>query len=80
MKKIDKKLNSLIPGGAHTYSRGYDQFSYNTPGILKKGEGCYVYDNSNNKYLDYGMGLRAVILGYADKLVNRAAINQISNL
>ena len=38
MKKIDKKLNSLIPGGAHTYSRGYDQFSYNTPGILKKGE------------------------------------------
>ena len=47
--------------------------------ILKKGEGCYVYDNSNNKYLDYGMGLRAVILGYADKLVNRAAINQISN-
>ena len=79
MKKIDKKLNQLIPGGAHTYSRGYDQFSYNSPGILKKGKGCYVYDNNNNKYLDYGMGLRAVILGYADPKVNKAAIDQILN-
>lgn len=79
MRKIDKKLNSLIPGGAHTYSRGFDQFSYNTPGILKRGKGCYVYDNLNNKYLDYGMGLRAVILGYADRQVNKAAIKQISN-
>ena len=36
MRKIDKKLNSLIPGGAHTYSRGFDQFSHNAPQILKK--------------------------------------------
>tara|TARA_B100000959_G_C14932137_1_gene604147 strand:+ start:78 stop:1370 length:1293 start_codon:yes stop_codon:yes gene_type:complete len=79
MKKIDKKLNSLIPGGAHTYSRGYDQFSHNTPGILKRGKGCYVYDNLNNKYLDYGMGLRSIILGYADSKVNKAAIQQIYN-
>ena len=79
MKKIDKILNKVIPGGAHTYSRGYDQFSYNTPGILKKGKGCYVYDNSNRKYLDYGMGLRAIILGYANKDVNNAAIKQINN-
>ena len=31
MRKIDKKLNSLIPGGAHTYSRGFDQFPDNSP-------------------------------------------------
>ena len=55
MRRIDKILNSLIPGGAHTYSRGFDQFSYNAPGILKKGKGCYVFDNSNKKYLDYGI-------------------------
>jgi glutamate-1-semialdehyde 2,1-aminomutase len=78
MKKIDKKLNQLIPGGAHTYSRGYDQFSYNTPGILKKAKGAYVYDNKNNKYLDYGMGLRSIILGYSDRLVNKEAIKQIN--
>ena len=79
MKKIDKKLNDLIPGGSHTYSRGFDQFSYNTPGILNKGKGCYVYDNFNRKFLDYGMGLRSIILGYSDKNVNKSAIKQINN-
>ena len=79
MKKLDKILNNVIVGGAHTYSRGYDQFSYNTPSILKKGRGCYVFDNKGNKYLDYGMGLRSVIIGYAAKLVNESAIKQIEN-
>ena len=67
MRKIDKKLNSLIPGGAHTYSRGFDQFPDNSPQILKSGKGVYVFDEKNNKYIDYGMGLRSVILGYANK-------------
>lgn len=79
MKKLDKILNNLIPGGAHTYSRGYDQFSYNTPSILKKGRGCYVFDNKGNKYLDYGMGLRSVIIGYADSSVNKKVIQQVNN-
>ena len=79
MKKLDKILNNVIVGGAHTYSRGYDQFSYNTPSILQKGKGCYVFDNKGKKYLDYGMGLRSVIIGYAAKLVNESAIKQIEN-
>jgi glutamate-1-semialdehyde 2,1-aminomutase len=79
MKKLDKILNNLIPGGAHTYSRGYDQFSYNTPSILKRGKGCYVFDNKGNKYLDYGMGLRSVIIGYADSSVNKKVIQQVNN-
>jgi glutamate-1-semialdehyde 2,1-aminomutase len=78
MKKLDKILNDVIPGGAHTYSRGYDQFSHNTPSILQRGKGCYVFDNKGNKYLDYGMGLRSVILGYADEHVNKNAIKQIN--
>ena len=28
-QKITKELLSLIPGGSHTYSRGYDQFPSN---------------------------------------------------
>ena len=79
MRKIDKKLNSLIPGGAHTYSRGFDQFPDNSPQILKSGKGVYVFDEKNNKYIDYGMGLRSVILGYANKEVNKAAIKAIQN-
>jgi len=76
-KKITKKLNHLIPGGAHTYSKAADQFTNNVPCILKKGAGAYVFDIKNNKILDYGMGLRSVNIGYAEKFINEAAISAI---
>ena len=78
-KKYTSKLLKYIPGGAHTYSRGADQFSLNAPQILKKGKGAYVFDENNKKYLDYGMGLRSIILGYSNQDVNKAAYQQIEN-
>lgn len=74
-----ERLLNAIPAGAHTYSRGFDQFPANAPQILKKGKGAYVYDENNNKYLDYGMALRAVNIGYAEDEINAAAIEQINN-
>ncbi|SFN30084.1 glutamate-1-semialdehyde 2,1-aminomutase [Formivibrio citricus] len=71
------RLNRVIPGGAHTYSRGFDQFPANAPQILERGEGAYVWAPDGKKYLDYGMALRAVTLGYAHPLVNAAAIREI---
>ena len=41
-KKITKELLNLIPGGSHTYSRGFDQFPNNAPEILKKERGLYI--------------------------------------
>lgn len=72
-----ERLNRAIPGGAHTYSRGADQFPANAPQILARGQGAYVWDADDKRYLDYGMALRAVTLGYADPRVNAAAIRQI---
>jgi len=72
------RLLKAIPGGAHTYSRGYDQYPENAPQILKRGKGAYVYDNSGNEFLDYGMALRAVNLGYANEEINQAAIQQLN--
>lgn len=71
------RLLRVIPGGAHTYSRGFDQFPSNAPPILDRGKGAYVYDPEGRKYLDYGMALRSVILGYANKYVNRKVIEAI---
>lgn len=77
MASFSERLNKVIPGGAHTYSRGDDQFPSNAPQILAKGKGAYVWDDKGNKFLDYGMALRAVTLGYANDEVNQAAIEQI---
>ncbi|HEX2617626.1 MAG TPA: glutamate-1-semialdehyde 2,1-aminomutase [Flavobacteriales bacterium] len=71
------RLHNAIPGGAHTYSRGDDQYPSNAPPILARGKGAYVWDADGNRFLDYGMGLRAVTLGYADAEVNAAAIAEI---
>jgi len=72
-----KRLLRAIPGGAHTYSRGYDQYPANAPEILERGKGAYVFDPSGKRYLDYGMALRAVIVGYAEEEIDDAAIRQI---
>lgn len=73
------RLHRAIPGGAHTYSRGDDQFPSIAPPVLSRGKGAYVWDTHGNRYLDYGMALRAVTIGYADPRVNAAAIRQIDN-
>lgn len=72
-----KRLHEVIPGGAHTYSRGDDQFPNNAPSILERGEGAYVYDPKGKKYLDYGMGLRSVNLGYGNREVADASYHEI---
>lgn len=33
-----ERLHKVIPGGAHTYSRGDDQFPANAPQILERGK------------------------------------------
>lgn len=76
-KDYQDRLLKAIPGGSHTYSRGYDQYPENAPEILKRGKGAYVFDAQENKFLDYGMALRAVNLGYANEEVNQAALQQM---
>ena len=77
--KYTKLLQKYIPGGAHTYSRGFDQFSKNAPEIFLKGKGAYLYDLNKQKFLDYGMGLRSVSIGYSEERINKAAKKQIDN-
>jgi glutamate-1-semialdehyde 2,1-aminomutase len=72
-----ERLNRTIPGGAHTYSRGFDQFPSNAPQILERGKGAQVWDTEGVRYLDYGMALRSVTLGYAHPEVNAAVICEI---
>ena len=77
MSNYKKRLHDVIPGGAHTYSRGDDQFPSNAPSILRSGDGAYVFDAFGTKYLDYGMGLRSVNIGYGNREIADAAFNEI---
>jgi glutamate-1-semialdehyde aminotransferase len=59
------KIHRLIPGGAHTYSKGDDQFPLLSPAAISHGKGAYIWDIDDNKYLDCSMGLTSVSLGHA---------------
>jgi len=62
--EMQGRLHDLVPGGAHTYARGPDQYpEFMTP-ILTHGAGAHVWDVDGNEYVEYGMGLRSVTLGH----------------
>ncbi|SDP37962.1 glutamate-1-semialdehyde 2,1-aminomutase [Phyllobacterium sp. OV277] len=67
----------LIPGGAHTYAKGDDQYPVLSPGFIARGHGSHVWDIDGNEYIEYGMGNRAVGLGHAYPPVLEAAMRQL---
>jgi len=62
---MSERAHRAIPGGAHTYSKGDDQFPSNAPRFIVCGEGAHVWDPDGREFIDWGMGLRSVILGHA---------------
>jgi glutamate-1-semialdehyde 2,1-aminomutase len=62
--EAQQRLHELVPGGAHTYARGADQYPDGMAPVLVRGEGAHVLDLDDNWYVEYGMGLRAVTLGH----------------
>ncbi|HEY7647314.1 MAG TPA: glutamate-1-semialdehyde 2,1-aminomutase [Hyphomicrobiales bacterium] len=76
---LQKRAHRLIPGGAHTYAKGDDQYPILAPGFIVRGNGCHVWDADGNEYIEYGMGNRAVGLGHAFPRVVEAAREEMAN-
>lgn len=68
-----RRAHAVIPGGAHTYARGDDQMPEPMPVVIERGDGCRVWDVDGNRYIEYGIGLRAVTMGHAEPRVTAAA-------
>jgi glutamate-1-semialdehyde 2,1-aminomutase len=62
---MQQRLHELVPGGAHTYARGSDQYPEGMAPVIARGDGAHVQDVDGNWYVEYGMGLRSVTLGHA---------------
>ena len=71
--RLQQRSHRLIPGGAHTYAKGDDQYPVLAPGFIERGIGCHVWDVDGNEYIEYGMGNCAVALGHAYPRWSRAA-------
>jgi glutamate-1-semialdehyde 2,1-aminomutase len=78
-KALQQRSHKIIPGGAHTYAKGDDQYPEEAPAFIVRGKGCHVWDVDGNEFIEYGMGLRAVTLGHAFPSVVEAASRELEN-
>ncbi len=75
--ELSVRAHEIIPGGAHTYAKGDDQFPVQAPGFIVRGKGCHAWDIDGNEFIEYGMGLRAVTLGHAFEPVVQAVAAEL---
>jgi len=73
-RRLRERAHRIIPGGAHTYAKGDDQYPVEAPGFIARGSGARVWDVDGNEFIEYGAGLRAVTLGHAFAPVVEAAL------
>ena len=71
-KLYSARVHDLIPGGAHTYSKGDDQFPSLAPAAIARGQGARVWDLDGNEFIDCSMGLTSVCIGHGYEPVARA--------
>jgi glutamate-1-semialdehyde 2,1-aminomutase len=67
------RYRQMVPGAAHTYAKGHDQYPEGMAPFVVRGSGAHVWDVDGNEYVEYGSGLRAVSLGHAEPRVVAAA-------
>lgn len=63
-RTAQERLHRMVPGGAHTYARGSDQYPEGMAPVLVRGRGAQVEDVDGNTFVEYGIGLRSVTLGH----------------
>lgn len=72
-----RKIHDLIPGGAHTYSKGDDQFPQQSPVAITHGKGSHVWDVDGNEYIECLGGLGSISLGHAYEPVIQRVIQEL---
>ena len=70
---FNERASRVIPGGAHTYSKGRDQFPANAPPAFVSGKGARVRDLDGREFVDWGMGINNVLIGHAEDAIDDAA-------
>ncbi|MFF8840201.1 glutamate-1-semialdehyde 2,1-aminomutase [Streptomyces sp. NPDC015130] len=76
-REANERLHALIPGGAHTYAKGDDQYPEDLAPVISHGRGAHVWDVDGNRYVEYGSGLRSVSLGHAHPRVVEAVRREL---
>ncbi|MFK5880935.1 MAG: glutamate-1-semialdehyde 2,1-aminomutase [Sulfurospirillum sp.] len=75
-KEAFGEAKRVIPGGVDSPVRAFKSVG-GTPIFIKKGEGAYLFDIDNNKYLDFVQSWGPLIFGHCDKDIQKAVIKAV---
>ena len=74
--KAYEKACHVIPGGVDSPVRAFQSVG-GTPLFIKKGEGAYLIDVDDNRYVDYVQSWGPLIFGHADDTIEKAVIKAV---
>ena len=74
-KKLFIEAKKVIPGGVNSPVRAFKSVG-GDPIFIKKAKGAYLFDEDNNKYIDYISSWGPLILGHAHESVIEAINHQ----
>ncbi len=73
---IFELAQKVTPGGVNSPVRAFKSVG-GTPRLMKRGEGAFIYDVDNNRYLDFCCSWGPLILGHNDSDVITAVKKQL---
>lgn len=73
-QELFEVARTMIPGGVNSPVRAYSKVNL-TPPFIDRGEGCKVYDEDGNEYIDYVASWGSLILGHRNREVIEALEN-----
>ena len=76
-KKLFEEAKKVIPGGVNSPVRAFKSVG-GTPVFIKNAKGAYLFDEDNNKYIDFISSWGPMIIGHAHPEIIKA-INEQSN-
>lgn len=76
-QEFRRRAHAVIPGGAHTYSKGDDQLPLCAPAAFTRGKAGRAWDLHGREFVDWGMGINNVLIGHAEDEIDEAVITAI---
>ncbi len=77
-KRLQKRAESMIPGGVNSPVRGFRSVGGDPPFIVR-GKGSHIWDADENEYIDYIGSWGPLILGHAEPNVLDAIVGAACN-
>ncbi|MDP4952913.1 MAG: aminotransferase class III-fold pyridoxal phosphate-dependent enzyme, partial [Flavobacteriales bacterium] len=77
-KALFETAQKLFPGGVNSPVRAFKSVG-GTPLFIAKGDGCRIWDEDGNEFIDFCNSWGPLILGHNHPKIREAVIEAVSN-